>query len=69
VAEAHLEDEEEPRPAEPGGPALNGVVRLEGTTHAVLDPEPTWRRLRGALQGWFRGDLGSAGPPPRQSFQ
>jgi hypothetical protein len=30
VAEARLEDEGEPRPADPGGPALNGVVCLGG---------------------------------------
>lgn len=64
VAEAPLEDPGTPRPAAPGGPALIGAVRFGQATHAVLDPESTWRHLRDALQGWFRGDPGSAGPQP-----
>ncbi len=43
--------------------AIIGVIRREGSAHAVIDPEGTWRRLRRGAEEWY-GGLGGQSPDP-----
>lgn len=65
---AVTEDVLHEEPVSTGGeslaPVLLGVLRRGETVSAVIDPEPTWQRLRAAIERDFRT---SPGAPPEVS--
>src|SRR5262249_54080657 len=44
--------------AGPDGGVVSGTITRGDTTHLVLDAEATWRRVREAVEGWYKGDRG-----------
>jgi hypothetical protein len=36
-----------------GGAVIVGSLMAGGTSHSVLDPEATWRELRGSVEAWY----------------
>ncbi len=55
-----MEETLEPAPSDQvgeghGAAAFIGTIQRDGRTHAVIDPEATWRRLRQGAEEWYAG--------------
>jgi purine-binding chemotaxis protein CheW len=52
---------------EGSGPVLIGSIHREGVVHAAIDPAPTWRRVRDAVDRWYGSEHTRALPRRTES--